>query len=430
MACVRKWRGSWCVDYRDSDGKRHIEKVNSQDAGNEKLVEIAKSLRNKTFDPGKAKTLLNAYAVEWLESRRVEITAATFRSYEYALRVHILPALRKYELGKLNRSQVRSFLGKLALQKKQHGDKTLSRDTVRIIKAALHAMLETAVEDGILPVNVSHMKTKRNAAAARKRKGEKQAMIRRKVFSREQLMIFLKATYEHAPPYFALFFLLARAGLRIGEALALKIGDLDFVERLINVERTLLKDGDTGPPKSGVTRQVDMSSQLAKVLGQTVLDRKEELLHAGLSMDDLPDLWVFRNQAGQPMDYSKVRKVFARMLTRAELAQRNPHYLRHTFASLLLQQGESLKYVSEQLGHSSIQITADVYGHLVPGGNRQAVDRLDDGNILWKHSDLKEQIGGVLETKMLEKVEEKIGATRRSRTGDLLITNQLLCRLS
>jgi integrase len=54
------------------------------------------------------------------------------------------------------------------------------------------------------------------------------------------------------------------------------------------------------------------------------------------------------------------------------------HDLRHTFASLLLQQGESLTYVKEQMGHHSIQVTVDIYGHLIPGSNKQAVDRLDD----------------------------------------------------
>jgi len=54
------------------------------------------------------------------------------------------------------------------------------------------------------------------------------------------------------------------------------------------------------------------------------------------------------------------------------------HDLRHTFASLLIQQGESLTYIRDQLGHSSIQMTVDIYGHLVPGGNIQAVDKLDD----------------------------------------------------
>ncbi|MET0643179.1 MAG: tyrosine-type recombinase/integrase, partial [Candidatus Binatia bacterium] len=62
----------------------------------------------------------------------------------------------------------------------------------------------------------------------------------------------------------------------------------------------------------------------------------------------------------------------------AKLRRIRFHDLRHTFASLLLQNGESPAYVKEQMGHSSIQVTVDIYGHLVPGGNRQAVDRLDD----------------------------------------------------
>ena len=68
------------------------------------------------------------------------------------------------------------------------------------------------------------------------------------------------------------------------------------------------------------------------------------------------------------------------MLAKAGLPRRNLHSLRHSFDSLLIQNGESLAYVRDQLGHSSIQITVDTYGHLVPGGNRMAVNRLDDGN--------------------------------------------------
>jgi hypothetical protein len=75
---------------------------------------------------------------------------------------------------------------------------------------------------------------------------------------------------------------------------------------------------------------------------------------------------------------ANVRHVFHRILETAKLRRIRFHDLRHTFASLLIQQGESLAYVKEQMGHSSIQITVDVYGHLVPGGNRAAVDRLDD----------------------------------------------------
>jgi integrase len=102
-------------------------------------------------------------------------------------------------------------------------------------------MLETAVEDGIVAVNVAHVNAKRNSSSQRRAKGEKQIKIRQKVFTREQLILFLKRHGSTPGDYFALFFLLARAGLRIGEALALKIGDLDFVGRLINVERTIVQ---------------------------------------------------------------------------------------------------------------------------------------------------------------------------------------------
>jgi len=70
--------------------------------------------------------------------------------------------------------------------------------------------------------------------------------------------------------------------------------------------------------------------------------------------------------------------VFSKALTAAKLRRVRFHDLRHTFASLLIEQGESLAYIRDQLGHSSIKVTVDTYGHLVPGGNRQAVDRLDE----------------------------------------------------
>ena len=67
---------------------------------------------------------------------------------------------------------------------------------------------------------------------------------------------------------------------------------------------------------------------------------------------------------------------FYKCLEKAGLRRIRFHDLRHTFASLLIQNGEPLTYVKEQMGHSSIKMTVDVYGHLVPGANRQAVNRL------------------------------------------------------
>jgi len=89
--------------------------------------------------------------------------------------------------------------------------------------------------------------------------------------------------------------------------------------------------------------------------------------------------WVFCNEGGKLRHETAVRsRVFYPVLHRSGLRHIRIHDLRHTYASLLIQQEESLAYVKEQLGHHSIKITVDIYGHLVPGGNRQAVDRLDD----------------------------------------------------
>jgi integrase len=88
---------------------------------------------------------------------------------------------------------------------------------------------------------------------------------------------------------------------------------------------------------------------------------------------------VFCRESGRPLDADNLRhRVFYKLLEKAALRRVRFHDLRHTFASLLLQNGESPAYVKEQMGHSSIQVTVDVYGHLIPGANRQAVDRLDD----------------------------------------------------
>jgi len=89
---------------------------------------------------------------------------------------------------------------------------------------------------------------------------------------------------------------------------------------------------------------------------------------------------VFCSETGDLLDPDNIRhRAFVPLLKVSGLRQIRFHDLRHTFASLLLQQGESPVYVKEQMGHSSIAITVDLYGHLIPGGNRQAVDRLDEG---------------------------------------------------
>ena len=122
------------------------------------------------------------------------------------------------------------------------------------------------------------------------------------------------------------------------------------------------------------SRLLDMSTQLADTLAAQRLQQRQRALKTGKPRPEM----VFPSADGTLLDEANIRHMFHRILETAMLRRIRFHDLRHTFASLLIQQGESVACVREQMGHSSIRITVDVYGNLVPGGNRAAVDRLDD----------------------------------------------------
>jgi integrase len=139
------------------------------------------------------------------------------------------------------------------------------------------------------------------------------------------------------------------------------------------VQRNLVS-GKLTTPKNHTRRRVDLSRKLTEALEQRLVAAKASVLKAG---EPVP-AWVFSNSDGGPLDGDNIRRrVFEKALTKAKLRHVRIHDLRHSFASHLIQNGESLAYVRDQLGHSSIQVTVDIYGHLVPGSNRAAVDRLD-----------------------------------------------------
>lgn len=174
---------------------------------------------------------------------------------------------------------------------------------------------------------------------------------------------------------------LARTGLRIGEALTLQADDIDLTQHGLWVRRTwgsrrkALGNGRINAPKSNRIRRVDMSAQLARVLqGLLAVREAEAILKARTGPS-----WLFLEGDGGPITPGAFwQNIWRPLLRRTGLRYRKPHTLRHTWASLLIQGGESLAYIRDHLGHHSIKLTVDTYGHLVPGANRAAVDRLDD----------------------------------------------------
>ena len=115
--------------------------------------------------------------------------------------------------------------------------------------------------------------------------------------------------------------------------------------------------------------------QITKVLREHRNNMRKEALRRGKPMPQ----WAFAQPNGKRLSATTAaNRMFHRCLEKAGLRRVRFHDLRHSFASILIQQGESLAYVKEQMGHHSIQMTVDLYAHLAPEGNKGAVDRLDD----------------------------------------------------
>ena len=194
------------------------------------------------------------------------------------------------------------------------------------------------------------------------------------------------------------------------------------------MEQNLVR-GILTSPKSHQRRRVDMSRQLSATLLNWRRRLRARCLKKGVEMSE----WVFASRQGPALEERNLRRVFTRMLLKAELRKVRIHDLRHTFASLLLQHGESVVYVKEQLGHSSIQITVDTYGHLIPGANRAAVDRLDD--VLVQLSATQAQPEQFDDDPILAEMEELFGESGEPLTESSMLaspkggaTCRMMCR--
>ena len=168
--------------------------------------------------------------------------------------------------------------------------------------------------------------------------------------------------------------------------IALKWGDIQFGEneddphRYILVQHNYVR-GQFTTPKSKKSRRVDLSRQLRQVL----LDLRDQRLLEAFTQDkaNITDDLVFPSRVGTVLNPADlVHYFFLPCVERAGLRRIRFHELRHTFGSLLIQDGAPITYVKEQMGHSSIQVTVDTYGHLIPGADIGWMDRQDSGTRL------------------------------------------------
>ncbi len=168
-------------------------------------------------------------------------------------------------------------------------------------------------------------------------------------------------------PYGNLVLLAALTGLRQGELFALRDRNVDLDAMTVRVEHGAYQ-GELVPVKTRASRRrVDLSRTAARVLRRQLLARKPNDL--GL---------VFPSPRGAFMNDDNFRhRVFRPAVRRTELTGLRFHDLRHTYAALMVAAGAHPKYLQAQMGHSSIRVTLDLYGHLYPDANRSVLAELD-----------------------------------------------------
>ncbi|UCH00099.1 MAG: site-specific integrase, partial [Deltaproteobacteria bacterium] len=330
--------------------------------------EVASKIRAKlqlgefNFEEEKPISTFSEYADSWIKTTvPANCRESTVRDYKDILEIHILPVFENLEIPTINRKKVKDFLNSKT-------NKGYAASTVSHMKDVISGVLNEAVDAEIIPANPAY-KLKMNIT---KKKNFEKAID---PLTKDELKILFDTVQEHFIEHYPLFLLLARTGLRIGEALALQWGDIDFNGRFIHVQRGISR-GKIEPPKNGKARKVDMSKQLAEALKIHQTESKKKGLALGLG--DIPE-YVFTNEVGNIIDKDNWRRrVFNKALAKARLRRIRIHDLRHTYATLRIAKGDNIQDVSKQLGHHSVKLTLDVYSHWLPGKKKDEVDALDD----------------------------------------------------
>lgn len=299
--------------------------------------------------------------------------------FDYWLEIHVVPNLRKRTADQYIRSidnYIKKELGNFQLKNlrittiqrfiKTLQEQGLSSYTIRTTYLILKTALTHAVKWELITKNPME-----NMSAPKIQKTS------RGTWTFEQVNEFLNATKNRHPHYHMAFLLAVYTGMRKAEILGLQWKHVDFKNKRISIEQTQLNLTGKGYEFDGVKshaakRSISIDDFLIQELRKHKKRQMETKLQLGPEFTDL-DL-VISTHKGTPMNQRSVSKDFYIVRDQLGLPKIRFHDLRHTHATLLLQLGENVKVISERLGHSSVNITLEVYAHAMPDMQKSAAD--------------------------------------------------------
>lgn len=359
MASIkRRPDGRWRARYRDEAGKEHARHFDRKIDGQRWLDEVtAATVTGQYVDPKAGEITFRRFFEDWAarqvwapnSERAVRLAAGSVTFAGVPMKA-------------IRRSHVEQWVK--AMQTKDRGEGKqagLAPGTIKTRLQNVRAVLRAAVRDRVIPVDPSE-----GVALPRQRRAAVAMVIPTPAQVRQLL--------DHAAvPWLRTFMALAAfAGLRLGEAAGLQLGDVDFLRRLLHVTRQVQR-GPKGavlisPPKAGSERPVFLADGLLTLLS----------VHAG-QLQQTPEGWLFVGPGGDPPHQNSVGYWWRKTRRAAGLDHVDFHDLRHFYASGLIAQGCDVVTVQKALGHAKPTTTLNIYAHLWPTAEdrtRQAADSL------------------------------------------------------
>ena len=360
-----RWEGRYTAGRDPVTGKQIFKNVlgKTQAEVKEKLQKALAQAKKVDFAKT-GKYTVTMWMNEWFENvAKIKVRPSSHQTYRGYIDHHIAPNIGNIPLEKLTTMDLqklyRKLLNKGRVDRIEAKDqpKGLSAKTVRNINQVISSAMDFAVAQKIIPENPC------KAVALPKVEHKEMQTI-----PAEQLQVFLQEA--KATGVYEMYYIELATGLRRGELLGLKWTDIDWKNCIIKVRRQVARvDGQIveAPLKTKNSyRTVTISQQAIEVLKQ-----QKEKTH---------DEYVFPSPTGGPISPDSVNNMLKRVLARAGIPKVRFHDLRHTFATIALQNGVDIKTVSGMLGHFSAGFTLDTYAHVTTAAQKEAADTI--GNVL------------------------------------------------
>lgn len=289
----------------------------------------------------------------WIRSKKPNIRHSTYRQYVGHLEKHLKPFLGDIQINRINYDSVEKFI----THSLEHG---VSIPTLKKILINLRAIPTYACRKRYIDYNPVRDIEKPKGHSEHDKNEELN------ILNPKQIRTLLNITKELK--YNTLFVAAVMTGLRQGELLGLKWSDFDWFNNQVYVNRTYNHFCFYEPKTKTSKRIIDLAPPL-------VVQLKKWKLACPPSELEL----VFPNENRKPMSaLNMYNRKFLPALKKAGLRRIRFHDLRHTYASIQIDLGANSKYLQKQMGHSSIKITMDIYGHLMKDVNKEAASRLGE----------------------------------------------------